>query len=75
MEQNKMTPETWTKQAWPELLLQDGEHAKDVILEENPNLEVYLVPVDYIVTSEVNKERVRIRVDEDGMVTKTPVRG
>ena len=60
------------KTSWPELLGLPGVEAKSKILEDNPKLEVVILPVGSIVTADFREDRVRVFVDSDGKVAQIP---
>jgi hypothetical protein len=49
-----------------------GEEAKTKILAENPKLQVIIVPFGSPLTSDYHFNRVRIIVDESGLVEQIP---
>ena len=64
------------KSSWPELVGKTGEEAKAVILKENP----YVTKVEILlegsgVTMDYRQSRVRIFVNDEGIVAETPRTG
>jgi hypothetical protein len=65
-----------TKTTWPELVGRTGPEAKDVIDAESAGkLTIFIVPEDAIVTMDYNPQRVRIYVNEDARVVRSPTVG
>ena len=60
------------KTSWPELLGVPGEEAKTKILADNPKLEVIILLVGSIVTTDYREDRVRVYVDDEGKVAQIP---
>uniref|UniRef100_A0A0C9S2T1 TSA: Wollemia nobilis Ref_Wollemi_Transcript_18630_628 transcribed RNA sequence n=1 Tax=Wollemia nobilis TaxID=56998 RepID=A0A0C9S2T1_9CONI len=60
---------------WPEVVGMSAEDAKNKIQSENPDLTVVIIPEHSIVTLEYNRNRVRLFVDSNCRVTKTPMIG
>jgi len=58
--------------SWPELVGKTGAEAKATIEEENPSLQVVIVPYGSVVTADYRTDRVRIYVDVEGIVVETP---
>lgn len=64
------------KKEWPELVGKDGQEAAKIIKEENPCLkEVIVLPDGSQVTQDYRTDRVRIFVDCNDKVVRTPVIG
>ncbi|XP_039042501.1 glu S.griseus protease inhibitor-like [Hibiscus syriacus] len=63
------------KKLWPELVGEDGESAKKTIESENPNLKVTVGRDGSPMTLDYRTNRVRIWVDEKGLVVYTPTIG
>lgn len=62
-----------TKDRWPELLKKDAEIAKAVIQLQRPDIvTVEIIPEDSIYTKEYRKDRVRIVVTIDNIVSQIP---
>ncbi|XP_071088154.1 uncharacterized protein [Haliotis cracherodii] len=61
-----------TKDEWPELLHKLGVDARDAIRQDNPDLEVFVLPADSFVTEDFRRSRVRIFVQVDGTVASIP---
>lgn len=72
-EQQADTP----RRQWPELVGKTGEEAKEVILATaGLNLKsVDIIPEDSMYTTDFRTDRVRIFVDGNGRVAKTPIVG
>ena len=60
------------KTEWPELVGQSGATAKQVIHDDEPSLAVYVIPMNSIVTMDYRTDRVRVHVDDEGIVASTP---
>lgn len=61
------------RQEWPEAVGMTGEEAKAIVERENTDAtRIEIVPKDAMVTMDYRTDRVRIRVDENGFVVKTP---
>jgi len=61
---------------WPTCVGMDAEQCKTMIKSNSKHpLHIEIIPEDSMVTMEVNPNRVRIRVDEDNVVTYVPDRG
>lgn len=58
--------------SWPDLVGLDGEEAMRALQEEDPDLNVSVVPAGSNVTADFACGRVRIIVDDDGTVTGAP---
>ncbi|KAK8702978.1 hypothetical protein V6N13_021312 [Hibiscus sabdariffa] len=63
------------KKSWPELVGKDGECAKKTIESENPNLTVIVARDGSPMTMDFRTNRVRVWVDEKGLVVRTPTVG
>ncbi|WP_424216742.1 serine protease inhibitor (plasmid) [Streptomyces sp. BI20] len=61
-----------TREEWPELVGGDGSAAADRIRRDRPELHPELVPDGAFVTMEYREHRVRVFVDADGRVARTP---
>ncbi len=57
---------------FPELKGIHNEKAKESILKEHPNLQVYVVPEGAMVTMDYRMDRVRLYVNEEGIVVRPP---
>ncbi|XP_071949485.1 uncharacterized protein [Antedon mediterranea] len=57
---------------WPELVGETGDVARSQILNDYPNLKVYIIPADSAVTADFVTNRVRIFVDQENIVTRPP---
>ncbi|KAM0841167.1 hypothetical protein ACQ4PT_059209 [Festuca glaucescens] len=61
------------KSSRPELLGAKAEAAKQKIMRDRPDVEVTVVPVDSMVTADVNTKRVRVFMDtSNNKVVKVP---
>lgn len=60
------------KTEFPELVGMSGADAKAHLEEEFPTFEVQVVPWDAMLTMDYREDRIRIKVDGNGMVKKTP---
>ncbi|XP_033112145.1 subtilisin-chymotrypsin inhibitor-2B-like [Anneissia japonica] len=49
-----------------------AEEAKKFILEESPELQIYILPEDSMMTMDYRTDRVRIFIDENQIVVKPP---
>jgi hypothetical protein len=64
------------KQQWPELVGVDGDVAKTTIAQENPSITtIQVLPKDSMVTMDYRTDRVRIFVDDNNKVVRTPIIG
>lgn len=63
------------KSQWPELVGKTGEEAKAALLAENPKLRVFTILPNQPVTLDYRLDRVRIPVDENGIVIRAPALG
>ncbi|OEL21020.1 hypothetical protein BAE44_0017961 [Dichanthelium oligosanthes] len=61
-----------SKVSWPELVGLPGEAAKEKILADRPDVQVFVMPEDSIVTADYNTKRVRVFVSKAGNVSKVP---
>ena len=67
-----------TRREWPELVGKPGEEAKEIILATGAAIgvtTVQIVPEDSMVTMDYRTDRVRIFVDSNGKVARTPIVG
>jgi len=53
----------------------DAKEVQELIQKEHPELKVYIVPQDAAVTMDYRVDRVRLFIDSDGMVARTPHAG
>ncbi|GMN53491.1 hypothetical protein TIFTF001_022651 [Ficus carica] len=61
------------KNSWPELVGVKSEVAENKIKSENPSVKsVNIVPEGSFVTADFRTDRVRVWVDEHGIITKVP---
>ncbi|XP_042491128.1 glu S.griseus protease inhibitor-like [Macadamia integrifolia] len=70
-----MTSECTGKSSWPELKGKQGEVAAATIERENPEVDAVIVLEGSVVTGDFLCTRVRVWVDEDGIVTRVPAIG
>ncbi|GJM87779.1 hypothetical protein PR202_ga03772 [Eleusine coracana subsp. coracana] len=63
------------KDSWPELVGMSSEEAKKKIKEDKPEVDVQVVPADAFVTMDFNTGRVRVFVDSNDKVARTPRMG
>ena len=52
-----------------------GEEAKEQILRENPDIKVFIVPENALLTTDYRPDRLRIFVNKDNIVVKVPKLG
>jgi Potato inhibitor I family len=57
---------------WPELVGKSGEEAKITLAEHHPALKVFVIPQSSMVTMDYNVHRVRLFVDDHGVITQVP---
>lgn len=60
------------KFSWPELLGMNGEAAANIIMAENQNVKAKTVAEDSSVTGDFRCERVRVFVNDQGIVIRVP---
>ncbi|TYI00617.1 hypothetical protein ES332_A11G146300v1 [Gossypium tomentosum] len=60
------------KSSWPELVGTNGEVAAHIIEKENPKVSVRIVKGGLMVTMDFRCDRVRVWVDNYGIVKTTP---
>ncbi len=61
------------KNSWPELVGVSGESAKSRILSYRPDIKtIQIIPQGSMVTMDFREDRVRIFVDQQGKVAKSP---
>jgi hypothetical protein len=63
------------RKSWPELVGMNGEEAKAQLQAALPGKKIMLVPKDSMVTMDYRTDRVRIFVDSEGNVARTPTLG
>ncbi|CAA6658949.1 unnamed protein product [Spirodela intermedia] len=63
------------KRSWPELVGYRGTAAAAIIEYQNPRVDAIIVKKGTIVTAEFLCDRVRVWVDEGGIVYRTPIIG
>ncbi|KMZ73657.1 putative Proteinase inhibitor [Zostera marina] len=61
--------------SWPNLVGNDGNEAVNQIKNEIPTMKCFTVLIGSIVTCDFNRDRVRIWVDVEGKVIRTPMIG
>ncbi|KAM5550243.1 hypothetical protein ABKV19_027649 [Rosa sericea] len=66
------TSNTETKSSWPELVGTKGEEAAATIIKENPSVKAHTVNEGSLVTCDIRHDRVRVWIDERGIVTEAP---
>ncbi len=64
-----------SRKSWPELVGMNGEEAKAQLQAALPGKKIMLVPQDSMVTMDYRTDRVRIFVDSEGNVARTPTLG
>jgi len=52
-----------------------GEEAKNIILKDDPSIDVHVIPQGSPVTRDYRINRVRVYVDTNGIVAQAPRRG
>ncbi|KAK1297733.1 hypothetical protein QJS10_CPB15g02000 [Acorus calamus] len=60
------------KTEWPELVGVKGDVAVATIKAENPSLDVFTIKKGTIITKEFRSDRIRVWVDECGVVYEAP---
>ncbi|EOA28708.1 hypothetical protein CARUB_v10024936mg [Capsella rubella] len=70
-----MSSECAGKNSWPELVRTNGDYAASVIERENPSVDAVVILDGTPVTADFRCDRVRVRVDRNRIVVKTPVAG
>ncbi|XP_058085501.1 proteinase inhibitor-like [Magnolia sinica] len=60
------------KSEWPELLNVTGEVAKTTIERENPSVTAYIIDEGAVVDTQFRCDRVWVRVNNNGVVTRIP---
>ena len=63
------------KTSWPELVGVDGQDAKTELEEQEPDKKIILVPEGRMVTMDYRTDRIRLFLDGDGKVARTPIIG
>lgn len=63
------------KRSWPELVGYRGSAAAAIIESQNPLVDAQIVKKGSFVTADFRCDRVRVWVDERGIVYRTPVIG
>ncbi|PON53256.1 Proteinase inhibitor [Parasponia andersonii] len=67
-----MSSDCQGKQSWPELVGVRGEVAEATIERENPAVNAVIVPERSIGDTQFRCDRVRVRVDDNGIVSSVP---
>jgi len=60
---------------WPECVGKSGDECRELILAADPDVTVQILSKDSMMTMDFRTDRVRILVDDDGIVAITPSRG
>ncbi|XP_008224405.1 PREDICTED: glu S.griseus protease inhibitor-like [Prunus mume] len=60
------------KSSWPELVGTKGEEAVATIMKENPSLKAHTINQGSFITMDFRRDRVRVWIDEQGVVTAAP---
>lgn len=60
------------KSSWPELVGTKGEEAVATIMKENPSLKAHTINQGSFITMDHRRDRVRVWIDEQGVVTAAP---
>ncbi|CAA7057362.1 unnamed protein product [Microthlaspi erraticum] len=60
------------KSSWPELVGRRGEEAKEIIERENTKVTARIISENAIVLTVVICDNVYVRVNDHGIVTRTP---
>ncbi|KMT02818.1 hypothetical protein BVRB_8g194010 [Beta vulgaris subsp. vulgaris] len=60
------------KNEWPELVGENGPEAANIVERENPNVEAHVVLQGSIVTADFRCDRVRVWVNTNGVVYRSP---
>lgn len=63
------------KESWPELVGAEGSAAAMIIEKENPHVDAIILHKDVKTDMQYRCDRVRVRVDDYGIVVKTPMIG
>ncbi|KAL9813028.1 putative proteinase inhibitor I13, potato inhibitor I [Arabidopsis thaliana] len=63
------------KISWPELVGRRGEEAKEIIDRENTKVTAKIISENAVVLAVVICDRVYVRVNDQGIVTRTPIVG
>ena len=72
---NPVDPPVLDSGSWPEAVDKTGDEAKALILATNPKLYVEILHKDAPATEDWRDDRVRVRVDDAGIVVEIPVIG
>ncbi|KAJ0036047.1 hypothetical protein Pint_24654 [Pistacia integerrima] len=60
------------KSSWPELVGINGEAAAAIVMAENPTVRASTVEEGTFVTDDFRCDRVRVSVDQQGLVSSVP---
>lgn len=60
------------KQAWPELIGEDGKKAAEIIEKENSSVEAIVLPEDSDIPFDLRCDRVFVFVDSKNIVVEAP---
>eukprot|EP00541_Cyclophora_tenuis_P010312 CAMPEP_0116551044 /NCGR_PEP_ID=MMETSP0397-20121206/5751_1 /TAXON_ID=216820 /ORGANISM="Cyclophora tenuis, Strain ECT3854" /LENGTH=69 /DNA_ID=CAMNT_0004075917 /DNA_START=147 /DNA_END=356 /DNA_ORIENTATION=- len=63
------------KSSWPEVVGKTGEEAVAIIQREDENVKAVIVPENAFVTMDYRTDRVRVRVNANGIVVSAPTVG
>jgi Potato inhibitor I family len=63
---------TAAQEQWPDCLGMKGEDAVALIQAEHPDFKVLLVGTDAMLTMDMRQDRVRVFVDDAGIVARVP---
>ncbi|XP_015760779.1 PREDICTED: subtilisin inhibitor-like isoform X2 [Acropora digitifera] len=63
------------KEEWPELVGKNAEEATTIIDKEQPGLKIQIIPQNSFVVKNFEEKRVRLFVDKEQTVVKTPQLG
>ncbi|CAF1059388.1 unnamed protein product [Adineta ricciae] len=69
----KSKPKEEKKHQWPELLGTNGQEAVNIIKKETGFSQVVAIRAGSMVTMDYRNDRVRVYVDKNGIVTRTPI--
>ncbi len=63
------------KSSWPELVGRPRQEAEAVLASEAEDCSVLFLPQDSMVTADFSEDRIRVFVDDEGVVSRVPGRG
>jgi hypothetical protein len=75
VQEEEITTTEKDKTSWPELIGLSGEAAKVTLEEENPGMDVEIVPDEALVITDYREDRIRIYTDAKGTVYAAPIIG